>query len=93
MNDERPVNPRSDLVPLPANAPKPLSVWKHYKGAIYQVLGVVRSSENHSEFLVVYTALHPSRYQYVPWCRPLSMWYELIPLAGVRRFTPFSGSR
>jgi hypothetical protein len=74
------------LDPLPPDAPHPRTLWRHYKGTTYRVLGVARNSEKPTEFLVVYEELTPSLYQQVPWCRPLSMWHELIPGTGLRRF-------
>mgnify|MGYP000447342476 CR=1 FL=1 len=49
-------------------------IYKHYKGNLYQVLGVARHSES-EEAHVVYT---PPYGDYSLWVRPLSMFTELV---------------
>lgn len=56
-----------------ANAPTP-GIYKHYKGNLYQVLGLARHSET-EEWLVVYQALYAERGY---WLRPLSLWLEPV---------------
>ena len=54
-----------------ADAPIP-GIYKHYKGNLYQVLGMARHSET-EEWLVVYQALYG---EIGYWLRPLSIWLE-----------------
>ena len=49
-------------------------IYKHYKGNLYQVLGVARHSET-EEANVVYKTLYGD---YSLWVRPLSMFTELV---------------
>jgi hypothetical protein len=51
-----------------------LGLYKHYKGALYQVIGMARHSETLEE-LVVYQALYG---QYGLWVRPAAMFAETI---------------
>ncbi|OHV07760.1 DUF1653 domain-containing protein [Kushneria phosphatilytica] len=59
-------------------------VYRHYKGALYEVLGTARHSET-EEQLVVYRALYG---EYGLWVRPLSMFMESVDIDGepVARF-------
>ena len=61
-----------------------LGIYRHYKGNLYQVLGVARHSET-EEFLVVYRPLYGERGL---WVRPLAMFTECIVHEGnaVERF-------
>ncbi len=52
-------------------APKPFSVWTHYKGGTYTVIATGHHSET-KEPMVVYT--HDGDV----WCRPLKMWQEKV---------------
>lgn len=61
-------------------------VYRHYKGQLYQVLGMARHSET-EEWLVVYQALYGERGF---WLRPLSLWSEPVTQASeapTERFT------
>ena len=60
--------------------------YRHYKGNLYEVLGVARHSET-EEQLVVYRALYGERGL---WVRPLAMFQETVVVDGheVVRFTP-----
>lgn len=62
----------------PENAPSP-GLYKHYKGNLYQVLGMARHSET-EEWLVVYQALYAEKGF---WLRPLSIWLEPVTQEGV----------
>ena len=60
------------------------SVYKHYKGNYYKVIGVAKHTET-LEDLVVYQALYGDK---SVWCRPKSMWNEEVEFNGnkVKRF-------
>lgn len=64
-----------------------LGLYKHYKGNIYEVIGIAKHSENMEE-LVVYKATYQKEGENL-WVRPLSMFTELMELEGhsVHRFT------
>lgn len=74
----------SKIPPVPADAPKPKSRWKHWKGHNVEVVRVGRHTET-GEPLVAY--LHNGDL----WCRPLSMWQdEARP--GIIRFVPMAAA-
>jgi len=75
----------TDLSPLPALK---LGPYRHYKGLLYEVLGVVRHSET-LEPLVLYRAEYGERGL---WVRPLAMFTEEVVIEGVKqpRFTPLT---
>lgn len=54
-----------------------LGLWKHYKGDIYEVVGMAKHSET-LEDMVVYK--HEDRL----WVKPALMFIELIPQGGSR---------
>ena len=58
---------------VPKDAPQP-GIYKHYKGNLYQVLGMARHSET-EEWMVVYQALYA---EHGFWTRPLSIWLEPV---------------
>jgi len=66
-----------------------LGLYKHYKGAIYEVIGVARHSETLEE-LVVYKATYQNESENL-WVRPLTMFAETIIIDGVekKRFEKF----
>jgi hypothetical protein len=55
-----------------------LGKYRHYKGKIYEVLGVARHSETLEE-LVVYRALYGDNEL---WVRPVKMFLEEVPAPG-----------
>ncbi|RKR06934.1 uncharacterized protein DUF1653 [Kushneria sinocarnis] len=59
-------------------------IYRHYKGALYEVLGTAHHSES-EEQLVVYRALYG---HYGLWVRPLAMFMESVEIDGepVARF-------
>ena len=63
--------------------------YRHYKGKLYQVMGVARHSETLEE-LVVYKALYESEEfgKNALWVRPKAMFFENVSLdgKGVARF-------
>ena len=52
--------------------------YRHYKGNLYQVIGVARHSETEEE-LVVYQALYGERGL---WVRPRAMFFETVTVDG-----------
>ncbi len=71
------------LPPLPK---LPLGLYRHYKGNIYDVLGVVR----HSETLLPLVLYRPVDGNGTLWVRPFEMFIEIIDVQGQqqRRFAP-----
>jgi hypothetical protein len=60
-------------------------VYRHYKGRLYEVLGVAQHSETHDE-LVVYRALYGrSVGQRTLWVRPKRMFCERIIVDGAKQ--------
>ena len=57
-------------------------IYRHYKGKLYEVIGVARHSETLEE-LVVYKALYQTEGENL-WVRPLSMFNEMLDVNGVR---------
>lgn len=73
-----------DLPPLPDNAPKPHSVWKHYKKqCVCTALHTGYHTET-GEILVFYREEHSG----LAFARPLSLWHDLVD--GVPRFAQVS---
>lgn len=72
----------TDLSPLPSIQ---RGLYRHYKGGLYEVQGVVRHSET-LEPMVLYRALYGQRGL---WVRPFDMFLETVHVAGqtVSRFT------
>lgn len=67
-----------------------LGLYKHYKGNMYEVIGIAKHSETLEE-MVVYKAT----YQEVPyniWVRPKAMFLEKIEINGnlIERFSKIS---
>lgn len=60
-------------------------VYRHYKGDVYEVIGVARHTET-LEYLVMYRALYGT---YDLWVRPLAMFIEDVEYNGItqKRFT------
>ena len=59
-------------------------IYRHFKGGMYQVVGVATNSET-GEYMVVYRALYGEKGL---WVRPVSMWNETLEKDGktVKRF-------
>lgn len=55
-----------------------LGIYQHYKGHLYQIIGVSRHSETLEE-LVVYQALYGN---YGLWARPISIFGEQVIVDG-----------
>jgi hypothetical protein len=72
-----------DLPPLIETPP---GLYRHYKGAPYQVIGTVRHSET-LEPMTLYRALYG---EMGLWVRPAAMFNEMVTIDGVvrRRFAP-----
>jgi hypothetical protein len=75
----------SDLLPLPET---PLGRYRHHKGNLYEVLGVVR----HSETLEPMVLYRPLGQDTGLWVRPHAMFFESLNVDGQwqRRFAPVS---
>ncbi|MES2567697.1 MAG: DUF1653 domain-containing protein [Bacteroidota bacterium] len=58
-----------------------LGFYKHYKGNIYEVIGIARHSETLEE-LVVYTATYQPEGENL-WVRPRAMFNEKVLIDGV----------
>lgn len=65
-----------------------LGFYRHFKGGLYEVIGVAKHSETLEE-LVIYKSLQDQSF----WVRPLSMWNERIEKDGkiYVRFTYIGG--
>jgi hypothetical protein len=66
----------SDLAPLPFIA---LGTYRHYKGNVYRVVGVVRHSET-TEPMVLYTPLYNDSGM---WVRPFAMFVGQVTVDGL----------
>lgn len=51
--------------------------YRHYKGNLYQVFGLVRHSET-EEWLVHYQPLYQTAEAHSHWVRPLAMFTEMV---------------
>lgn len=60
-----------------------LGLYKHYKGNVYEVIGIARHSETLEE-LVVYKATYQKEGENL-WVRPLTMFNETIITDGVEK--------
>ncbi|MCM1513768.1 MAG: DUF1653 domain-containing protein [Anaeroplasma bactoclasticum] len=67
-----------------------LGLYRHFKGGLYEVIGIARHSETLEE-LVIYRSLQDQSF----WVRPLSMWNERIEKEGKTyvRFTYIGGEK
>lgn len=72
-----------------------LGYYQHFKGNIYQVIGVGKHSETGEE-LVVYRGLYDSPHGYgAIWIRPVAMFLEVIERNGsvMQRFLHISAEK
>lgn len=60
-----------------------LGLYKHYKGQIYEVIGIARHSETLEE-LVVYKATYQKEGENL-WVRPLTMFTETVVIDGLEK--------
>lgn len=60
-----------------------LGLYKHYKGNLYEVIGIARHSETLEE-LVVYKATYQEEGENL-WVRLLAMFLETVVIDGVER--------
>lgn len=60
-----------------------LGLYKHYKGNLYEVIGVAQHSET-LEQLVVYKATYQKEGENL-WVRPLHMFNETVIIEGVEK--------
>ncbi len=79
-------DPVPDLPATPANG-----LYRHYKDNLYEVVGIVRHSEELAPY-VLYRCLdeHGARIDDVLWVRPHAMWSEPVTHQGrtTPRFAP-----
>lgn len=68
----------SDLPPLPD---VPLGRYRHYKGNLYDLIGVVRHSET-LELLALYRPLYGEGGL---WVRPYAMFFETVLIDGIEQ--------
>ncbi len=59
-----------------------LGLYKHYKGKIYEVIGLARHSETLEE-MVVYKATYQKEGENL-WVRPLTLFLETINTEGIK---------
>lgn len=73
---------------LPALPPTPTGRYRHYKGGLYEVIGVARHSETLAP-LVVYRPLYGAAGL---WVRPHAMFFGDVEVDGLRvpRFAPLA---
>ena len=57
-----------------------LGKYKHYKGGLYEVIGIAKHSET-LEDMVIYKPLYESIAEY--WVRPAHMWHETVMVDGI----------
>lgn len=60
-----------------------LGLYKHYKGNLYEVIGIARHSETLEE-LVVYKATYQEEGENL-WVRPLQMFNETVMIDGLEQ--------
>lgn len=60
----------------------PGAIYQHYKGKSYRVIGTGKHSESLEE-VVLYEALYDNPLGRL-WCRPVSMWSEMVEVEGER---------
>ncbi len=70
--------PDHDLPPLPA---VPTGPYRHYKGKLYHLVGVVR----HSETLETLALYRPLSGEGGLWVRPWAMFFETVLVDGVQQ--------
>ncbi len=70
--------------------PMELGLYKHYKGNIYQVIGIAKHSETLEE-MVVYKAMYQEEPNNI-WVRPKAMFLGKIEINGnlIERFSKIS---
>lgn len=58
-------------------------IYRHYKGNLYEVLGIAKHSETLEDMVVYKSAVNGGI-----WVRPIRMWNEIVDDNGTLRFTP-----
>lgn len=62
------------------------SVWRHYKGDAYRVVGhAMNADDDTPEMMVLYVLSHQKSDGGVPWARSLDRWHDQVT-ASSRRF-------
>ncbi len=82
---------KGNIIPFPADAPKPGQQFRHYKGDHYEVVSIALHS-NDDIWMVVYKPLYENADAPL-FTRPLHEWSERVEWEGVfmKRFTQFDG--
>jgi hypothetical protein len=62
-----------------------LGLYKHYKGGLYEVVGIGKHSESLEELVIYRTYCLPDKLGNF-WVRPIGMWSEEVE-PGILRFT------
>lgn len=60
------------------------SLWRHYKGTLYKIICLAQHTET-NEMLVIYRNTSDANSQV--WCRPASMFLDILPGTDTQRFT------
>lgn len=76
------------LLPLPDQPA--CGIYRHYKGNLYEVMGIVRHSES-LEPMILYKPIGESNKDSAPayWVRPHAMWGELVELESGKKVLRF----
>ena len=75
--------PQPPVYPIPDDAPKARTIWRHFKGNQYHVIGVGYHSET-GQTMVAYSLYGGDGTIYF---RPLHSWQDWIPDMRCLRFT------
>jgi hypothetical protein len=71
-----------DLPPIPADAPRPGSLWQHYKTSKHYVVLRLTRHAGTKGILVEYTPYAETyllqNQQPIPWSRPIEEWHEQV---------------
>ena len=65
-----------------------LGFYKHFKGRVYEVIGVGRDSSDCTKQIVIYKSLINSDFPAgTIWCRGIEEFEDIHPIKKVKRFT------
>jgi len=64
-----------------------LGFYRHFKGAVYEVIGVGRDTSDPTKEIVIYRSIVDSDFKAgTIWCRPLEEFNDIHPIQKVKRF-------